>query len=274
MPYSIEQQEQAADPISATHGLLYPPNPHLRYYYPDPTPEILNNITHAIGTVPRFYTQVLHLMNKFNMPPPFGPLEKESRTSLLTKRKHNALLASDESELEGDEDDEDEISTKQQEERIKLARLTRISAEKQKLVSRQQQQQHPAPVSSTSGHKIKIIVGQQPNQEQQAIRDKCVPVSEWTQLPAFKNYEQGTPSAKLYVKNLSKEATKKELADLFSKFSKGIDISLMTKGRLRGQAFITFPNESAASLAVQCTNGYPLHNRPMAVLFGRETNTK
>jgi U11/U12 small nuclear ribonucleoprotein SNRNP65 len=211
-------------------------------------------------------------MNKFNMPPPFGPLDKESRTSLLTKRKHGALLASDESELEDDE--EDENTTKQQEERIKQARLIRISAEKQKLVSRQQQQQQHPIQASSSGHKIKIVVGQQPNQEQQAIRDKCVPMSEWGQLPAFKHYEQGAPNAKVYVKNLSKHVTKEELVDIFSKFSKEIDVNLMTKGRLRGQAFITFPNVSAASLAVQCVNGYPLHDRPMAVLFGRETNTK
>lgn len=207
------------------------------------------------------------------MPPPFGPLEKESRTSLLTKRKHDALLASDESEIEGDEDDEN--TTEQQEERIKQARLIRISAEKQKLASRQQQQQqHPIHTSNSSGgHKIKIIVGQQPNQEQQTIRDTCVPMSEWSQLPAFKHYEQGTESSKLYVKNLSKQTTDQELVDLFSKFSQGINVDLMTKGRLRGQAFITFPNVASATLAVQCTNGYPLHGRPMAVLFGRENNT-
>ncbi|CAG8489451.1 719_t:CDS:2, partial [Paraglomus brasilianum] len=40
--------------------------------------EILQNITSAIAAVPRLYTQVLHLMNKMNLPPPFGPVYENS----------------------------------------------------------------------------------------------------------------------------------------------------------------------------------------------------
>ena len=61
----------------------YPSNPDLRYRYPDPTPEILNNMMHAIATVPRLYVQTLHLMNKMNLPPPFGPIQNESIPTLL-----------------------------------------------------------------------------------------------------------------------------------------------------------------------------------------------
>jgi hypothetical protein len=32
----------------------------------------------AIGSVPRLYNQVLHLMNKMNLPPPFGPVRKDA----------------------------------------------------------------------------------------------------------------------------------------------------------------------------------------------------
>ncbi|XP_013788763.1 RNA-binding protein 40-like [Limulus polyphemus] len=55
-------------------GLDYLPSPLLKYRYPPPTPTILSNICHALSAVPKFYTQVLHLMNKMNLPAPFGPL--------------------------------------------------------------------------------------------------------------------------------------------------------------------------------------------------------
>lgn len=61
--------------------------------------------------VPQFYNQVLHLMNKMNLPPPFGVL----RTNLpypecniiyrkAPKRLQDELLASDESELDSEEE--------------------------------------------------------------------------------------------------------------------------------------------------------------------------
>ncbi|RUP44256.1 hypothetical protein BC936DRAFT_149713, partial [Jimgerdemannia flammicorona] len=66
-----------AEPIAPNLGLTYPSNPHLCYRYPPPTPEILTNMMHAIAAVPRLYTQVLHLMNKMNLPPPFAPVRME-----------------------------------------------------------------------------------------------------------------------------------------------------------------------------------------------------
>ncbi|KAI9347102.1 hypothetical protein BD770DRAFT_421545 [Pilaira anomala] len=224
--------------------ILYPPNPHLKYFYPDPTPDILANISNAIGTVPRFYTQVLHLMNKYNMPPPFGPIDKESLPSLL-KRKRDDLLASDESELEEDDNHDDEMRL--QEEKVKQARLGRIAAEKQKL----------AIATTTTATTAK------------SIRDKCLPAEELKNLPAFKNYVCGSPTKKLYVKNLSKQVSEQDLIELYNKFSPDIKVNLMKKGRLRDQAFVEFPNEEQAGLALTCTNGYMLMDRPMAVLYGK-----
>ncbi|KAI9480772.1 MAG: hypothetical protein EXX96DRAFT_564108 [Benjaminiella poitrasii] len=268
-PLTVEEHEKAADPISESQGILYPPNPHLKYYYPDPTPDILTNMMYAIGSVPRLYTQVLHLMNKLNMPPPFGPAEKESKPNIL-KRKHDELLSSDESELEDESVQETpkEMTVKMQEEKIKQARLTRLAAEKQKLAIK----------STSSGHqqqqkqqKIKILVGPRLTEDQKAIRDKCKPMSELKDLSAFKNYEQGAPSSKLYVKNLNKKITQEDLTQLFSIFSKDITVDLKTKGRLRGQAFITFPDQATSTLALECTNGYLFVDRPIAVLYGRES---
>lgn len=49
-----------------------PPPPHLKYLYPRANRATINNIAHALATVPKFYTQVLHLMNRMNLPPPFS----------------------------------------------------------------------------------------------------------------------------------------------------------------------------------------------------------
>ncbi|KAJ8278014.1 hypothetical protein GJAV_G00082810 [Gymnothorax javanicus] len=55
-------------------GLKFQANPSLKYLYPPPSSGILTNIAHALVSVPKFYVQVLHLMNKMNLPPPFGPV--------------------------------------------------------------------------------------------------------------------------------------------------------------------------------------------------------
>lgn len=49
-----------------------PPPSHLKYTYPKANRATINNIAHALASVPKFYTQVLHLMNRMNLPPPFS----------------------------------------------------------------------------------------------------------------------------------------------------------------------------------------------------------
>lgn len=60
--------------IASNLGLKFQANPTLKYLYPPPSNSILTNIAHAIISVPKFYVQVLHLMNKMNLPCPFGPV--------------------------------------------------------------------------------------------------------------------------------------------------------------------------------------------------------
>ncbi|XP_063062200.1 RNA-binding region-containing protein 3 [Engraulis encrasicolus] len=55
-------------------GLKFQANPTLKYLYPPPSSAVITNITNALLSVPKFYVQVLHLMNKMNLPCPFGPL--------------------------------------------------------------------------------------------------------------------------------------------------------------------------------------------------------
>ncbi|KAF6207357.1 hypothetical protein GE061_018598 [Apolygus lucorum] len=49
-----------------------PPPVHIRYQYPPPSTQVLRNICRALAKVPKLYTQVLHLMNKMNLPCPFS----------------------------------------------------------------------------------------------------------------------------------------------------------------------------------------------------------
>ncbi|XP_023135009.1 RNA-binding region-containing protein 3 isoform X1 [Amphiprion ocellaris] len=60
--------------VAPSLGLKFQSNPTLKYLYPPPSTSILTNITHALIAVPKFYVQVLHLMNKMNLPCPFGPI--------------------------------------------------------------------------------------------------------------------------------------------------------------------------------------------------------
>lgn len=60
--------------LSSDLGLDYVLNPMLTYAYPPPSPSVVANIATLLLSVPKFYNQVLHLMNKMNLPAPFGPL--------------------------------------------------------------------------------------------------------------------------------------------------------------------------------------------------------
>uniref|UniRef100_A0A8I4A5A4 RNA binding motif protein 41 n=1 Tax=Callithrix jacchus TaxID=9483 RepID=A0A8I4A5A4_CALJA len=63
-------------------------------------------------------------------------------------------------------------------------------------------------------------------------------------IPMFSSYNPGEPNKVLYLKNLSPRVTERDLVSLFARFQEkkgpAIQFRMMT-GRMRGQAFITFP---------------------------------
>ncbi|GAQ83612.1 RNA binding protein [Klebsormidium nitens] len=71
-PHGPSVRAPPPESIASALNLDYPFPPHLRYRYPPPDAGVLGNIQAALISVPRFYTQVLHLMNKMNLPPPFA----------------------------------------------------------------------------------------------------------------------------------------------------------------------------------------------------------
>ncbi|ORX41981.1 hypothetical protein BCR36DRAFT_587560 [Piromyces finnis] len=113
--YKVIEQNETPSSIAPELGIDYPSMPTLKYQYPPPNPDIIINIMNAIVAVPKLYIQVIHLMNKMNLPPPFGEATNmtpmlynyfyKNKTEELKKRKkRETLLSSDESELESDDD--------------------------------------------------------------------------------------------------------------------------------------------------------------------------
>ncbi|RUS87716.1 hypothetical protein EGW08_004557 [Elysia chlorotica] len=95
-------------------GVKHQRRPDLYYLYPPPTPSTLTNIMHTLAAVPRFYVQVLHLMNKMDLPAPFGavtsapPVHPDVRGYVVTDdapQQEMDISSSTESELESDEEE-------------------------------------------------------------------------------------------------------------------------------------------------------------------------
>lgn len=92
-------------------------------------------------------------------------------------------------------------------------------------------------------------------------------------MPKFKDYQEGEPSCKLYIKNIDKKVNAEVLEHLFSfpfgskeEMDREIEIKLMTTGRLKGQAFVTFTSIDKAKDALSTVNGYVLFDKPLIIV--------
>jgi U11/U12 small nuclear ribonucleoprotein 65 kDa protein len=94
----------------------------------------------------------------------------------------------------------------------------------------------------------------------------------------YKNYQRGAPSQRLYIKNLNnKHVDERILHSIYDRYSDEsfpIDIRLLRDGKMKGQAFISLPNEDIALRALNDTNGYVLYEKPMIVQFARSAKPK
>ncbi|XP_053606579.1 RNA-binding region-containing protein 3-like [Plodia interpunctella] len=100
-------------------------------------------------------------------------------------------------------------------------------------------------------------------------------------LPVFKKYHPGQPSMRLYIKNLAKTVTELDVKRIYKHYIEhvteddvGFDVRVMQEGKMKGQAFVTFPSVEIAETALHETNGYMLKERPMVVQFARAANKK
>ncbi|TVU47216.1 hypothetical protein EJB05_06808 [Eragrostis curvula] len=308
-----------AEPIAPKLGVDYPFPPQLEYAYPPPDGNILTNIVNALIAVPRFYTQVLHLMNKMNLPAPFRmalptpplpshvpapsqpppPPPQPSTTDELRP----ADLSSDESELESSDEDVDKRKSKRAKheaivgpavdktvahEAVGVKPASLVSSELQVIkkknpvlqikIAPKHTQKEP-PVQSTTDNEL-ILTHEQLEEKHfvttEEIEKEKLPPEEILSLPMFKNYTPGNPASVLYIKNLAKDVSQDDFYYVFGSLFKsmdaarsGLSIKLMQEGRMRGQAFVTFPTVELAQRALNLVHGYVFKGKPMIIQFGR-----
>lgn len=367
--------------LSSAWNFEYPFNPKLQYMYPAPTITILMNIASALATVPKFYVQVLHLMNKMNLPAPFGlptcmppvpddlpPPLPPDQVAPPQPTEDMEYSSTEESEIESEEDAKHpKVSTK------RLHRPSKKKSIKKKLKLQLQmdaqmqaiagimprpstaaqnptevfdQTEHVAPkkiefklatdsisarayapdvqpdeinqasnpdmdVSNSGAEKSgssqmtvevggfgklapdlkpKPVTDNKDNMEfgkqdfisPVALREGRLSEKEMNNVSVFKKYESGDPTSRLYIKNLAKHVTESDLHYIYGRY---VDwdveeekimyyIQLMKEGRMKGQAFITLPNEEKAKAALKDSNGFVLSGRPMVVQFSRSAKPK
>ncbi|XP_039829844.1 U11/U12 small nuclear ribonucleoprotein 65 kDa protein-like isoform X2 [Panicum virgatum] len=286
-----------------------------RYAYPPPDGNILTNIVNALIAVPRFYTQVLHLMNKMNLPAPFRmalptpplpsqvPAPPHPPPPPQPEEPRSADLSSDESELESSDDDVDKRKSKRAKheaivgpavdksvahEAVGVKPAALVSTELQVIkkknpvlqikIAPKTAQKEP-PVQSTADKEMDSTNEQLEEKHfvtpQEIEKDK-LPPEEILSLPMFKNYTPGNPAAVLYIKNLAKDVTHDDFFYVFGSLFEsmdtvrsGLSIKLMQEGRMRGQAFVTFPTVELAQEALNLAHGYVFKGKPMIIQFGR-----
>ncbi|GLG97592.1 Uncharacterized protein GBIM_04340 [Gryllus bimaculatus] len=97
------------------------------------------------------------------------------------------------------------------------------------------------------------------------ISKNCLSIQEIKSISKFANYV-------LYVKNLAGSVINDDLVSLFGHFETDSGTRIMYRlltGRMRGQAFVTFPSTSLAMKAMKLVNGYVLKGKPLILQFGK-----
>lgn len=98
-------------------------------------------------------------------------------------------------------------------------------------------------------------------------------VEQIKELPRFQNYDVGTPSPTLYLKNLSPRVTEEDLVSLFVHFQKSHATPIVYRllhGRMKGQAFVTFDSVETATAAMNLVNGYDFKGKPVIIAYGKK----
>jgi U11/U12 small nuclear ribonucleoprotein SNRNP65 len=107
------------------------------------------------------------------------------------------------------------------------------------------------------------------------LEQKRLKLSELKDLPVFKNYSKGEKTSRLYIKNVSKKVTQKDLEYVYRRFVdfstdlNAFTVRLLQEGRMKGQAFVTFSNEDQAEKALNETNGLVIDEKPIVVQFAK-----
>jgi U11/U12 small nuclear ribonucleoprotein 65 kDa protein len=192
----------------------------------------------AIIGVPRLYTQVLHLMNKMNLPCPFGPVTStpplvSSNEPDFTK-KIAVHLCSLNCLFIGSLKPQGKIKESSAEDRKRSITAKEVSFsgesfnKKMKLEKKDSNQDHmniptlqmdPDYVSSIS-KSVTIDEKAQslPLLSRKEIMDHRLPLDQLQQLSFMKTYTKGEPACALYIKNLPKKVSETDLRQIFGNY--------------------------------------------------------
>ncbi|XP_060078874.1 RNA-binding protein 41-like [Ylistrum balloti] len=110
--------------------------------------------------------------------------------------------------------------------------------------------------------------------EEDIVKNRLT-TEEIQQIPRFENYSPGPMSKVLYIKNLSNKVTEEDLVALFIRFQSSDEDKLhfrLCTGRMKGQAFVTFPSTEKAVSAMQLIHGLNYKGKPIIIQFGRGSN--
>ncbi|KAI8978049.1 hypothetical protein BDB01DRAFT_800604 [Pilobolus umbonatus] len=92
-------------------------------------------------------------------------------------------------------------------------------------------------------------------------------------IPASKQTLNTTPCRTVYISNLNEkvklDVLKNSLKTLFKQFGDVLDVVAHGNIRLRGQAFVAFPDEESASKAIKELQHFVLYDKPMVLQYAR-----
>lgn len=243
-------------------------------------------------------------MNKMNLPPPFGPVRKqpafpsheavqEVATNQKDEIKYYGKSQIPEKEVEEDDDEEGEYEDKRQ--KLDSEPLidnpfskTSISISVNTKSSHPSQQMQPvtAKVVPTEKNTVEGVFATPASERncvsRQDIMKHRISKEEMAQHKAFSNYAYGESNSKLFIRNLAKDTTEDDILRIFGCFFdnddeakksifgfiliyRQLEIKIMT-GRMKGQAFVTFPSIESAREALVTVNGYVFKDKPIVVV--------
>lgn len=111
----------------------------------------------------------------------------------------------------------------------------------------------------------------------ETIREGRLTKKQLKDFSVFKKYSAGEPTCRLYIKNLTKHTTEQDIVNLFGSYIdwlqeisyNSFDVRVMKEGRMKGQAFVSLPNEDCAKKILSDCNGYVINGKPMVIQFAR-----
>ncbi len=141
--------------------------------------------------------------------------------------------------------------------------------------------QHPDLVKVSPNKRIKIVIPNSLTAKNHVAKSKDelkllqIQPENYGSFKVLRNYKgrRNPPSNRLYLKNLDKKCEKTDLVDLFLSFVQNLgDLRIQTfdpKGKMRGQAFVTFPTISSAKEALEHCNMILLNEKPLVIDFAK-----